>query len=182
MAVSWPALGGTFPDGRGRPPPRRTGRHPLGDGRGRAWSAWRGLHAILSPASVVSLGFLGTARNYQDLYQEALVGRDYKRTEREMAEAIERARQASEALRSLARDLDAFNLEQYRTLRGHLTCSTYSSTSSGRFCGWMKPSSRAAISCTSRLTGADRCRAIDGPARPSCSRCRCRTTPCSSRR
>ncbi len=44
-----------------------------------------------------------------------------KRTEREIAGAIERARQASEALRSLTQDLDAFNMEHYRTLRGHFT-------------------------------------------------------------
>lgn len=67
------------------------------------------------------LGFLGTAPNYQDLYKKALVDPDYKRTEREMADAIERAREASEALRALTQDLDAFNLEHYRTLRGHFT-------------------------------------------------------------
>ncbi len=67
------------------------------------------------------LGFLGTAPNYQDLYKKALVDRDYKRTEREIVEAIERARKASEALRALTQDLDAFNLEHYRALRGHFT-------------------------------------------------------------
>ncbi|HLE63747.1 MAG TPA: SNF2-related protein, partial [Pyrinomonadaceae bacterium] len=64
------------------------------------------------------LGFLGSSPNYQDLYRRALVDRDYLRTEREIAEAIEKARQASEALRVLAQDLDTFNLEHYRTLRG----------------------------------------------------------------
>jgi len=67
------------------------------------------------------LGFLGSSPNYQDLYKKALVDRDYRRTEREMAEAIERARRASEALRALAQDLDTFNLEHYRTIRGHFT-------------------------------------------------------------
>ncbi len=67
------------------------------------------------------LGFLGTSPNYQDLYKKALVDRDYKRTEREMVEAIERAREASEALRALTQDLDTFNLDHYRTLRGHFT-------------------------------------------------------------
>ncbi|MFQ5899235.1 MAG: SNF2-related protein [Candidatus Methylomirabilia bacterium] len=67
------------------------------------------------------LGFLGALPNYQDLYKRALVDRDYKRTEREMVEAMERARQASEALRGLTQDLDAFNLEHYRTLRGHFS-------------------------------------------------------------
>jgi superfamily II DNA or RNA helicase len=67
------------------------------------------------------LGFLGSSPNYQDLYKKALVDRDYRRTEREMAEAIEHARRASEALRALTQDLDAFNLDHYRTIRGHFT-------------------------------------------------------------
>jgi len=67
------------------------------------------------------LGFLGASPDYQDLYKKALVDRDYRRTEREMVEAIERARKASEALRTLTQDLDTFNLEHYRTIRGHFT-------------------------------------------------------------
>jgi len=67
------------------------------------------------------LGFLGASPNYQNLYRKALVDRDYRRTEREIAEAIELARQASEALRNLTQDLDTFNLEHYRQLRGELT-------------------------------------------------------------
>jgi len=67
------------------------------------------------------LGFLGASPNYQDLYKKALVDRDYKRTEREMAEAIESARRASEALRSLAQDFEGFNLAQYTALRGRFT-------------------------------------------------------------
>ena len=67
------------------------------------------------------LGFLGSSPNYQELYKKAVVDRDYRRTEREMREAIERARKASEALRGLTQDLDTFNLEHYRTLRGHFT-------------------------------------------------------------
>jgi superfamily II DNA or RNA helicase len=67
------------------------------------------------------LGFLGASPNYQDLYKKALVDRDYKRTEREMVEAIGRARKASEALRALAQDLASFNLDHYRTIRGHFT-------------------------------------------------------------
>ena len=64
------------------------------------------------------LGFLGNSPNYQDLYKKALVDRDYNRTEREIAEAIEKARQASEALRSLAQDFEGFNLAHYAALRG----------------------------------------------------------------
>lgn len=67
------------------------------------------------------LGFLGSSPNYQDLYRKALVDRDYRRTEREISEAIEKAQRASEALRTLTQDLNAFNLEHYRTLRGHFT-------------------------------------------------------------
>jgi len=67
------------------------------------------------------LGFLGSSPDYQGLYRKALVDRDYKRTEREIADAIERARRASEALRSLAQDLKAFNLEHYHAIRGHFT-------------------------------------------------------------
>jgi superfamily II DNA or RNA helicase len=67
------------------------------------------------------LGFLGASPNYQDLYKKALVDRDYRRTEREITDGIERARRASEALRSLAQDLEGFNLAQYTALRGQFT-------------------------------------------------------------
>jgi superfamily II DNA or RNA helicase len=64
------------------------------------------------------LGFLGSSPNYQELYKKALVDRDYQRTEREIAEAVEKARQASEALRTLTQELDTFNLQHYRELQG----------------------------------------------------------------
>ena len=64
------------------------------------------------------LGFLGSSPNYQELYKKALVDRDYQRTEREMTDAIEKARQASEALRGLTQELDTFNLEHYCKLQG----------------------------------------------------------------
>lgn len=64
------------------------------------------------------LGFLGSSPDYNELYKKALVDQDYKRTEREIAETIERARRASEALRTLAQDLETFNLEHYRKLQG----------------------------------------------------------------
>lgn len=67
------------------------------------------------------LGFLGASPDYQNLYKKALVDRDYKRTENEMAEAIDRARRASEALRSLAQNLEGFNLAHYAALRGKYT-------------------------------------------------------------
>jgi superfamily II DNA or RNA helicase len=64
------------------------------------------------------LGFLGSSPNYQELYKRALVDRDYRRTEAEIAEALQRAREASEALRALTQDLDRFDLEHYRQLQG----------------------------------------------------------------
>lgn len=67
------------------------------------------------------LGFLGSALNYNELYKEALVNRNYERTEQEIAEAIKQAREASEALRQLTQDLTAFNLENYVELKGRFT-------------------------------------------------------------
>ena len=64
------------------------------------------------------LGFLGSSPNYQDLYKKALIDKDYQRTEREIIEAIEKARQASEALRDLAQDLESFNFGRYRNIKG----------------------------------------------------------------
>jgi len=67
------------------------------------------------------LGFLGLSPNYQDLYKRALVDRDYDRTEREISEAMAKARLASEALRTLTQDLEAFDLRYYRALQGHFS-------------------------------------------------------------
>jgi superfamily II DNA/RNA helicase len=67
------------------------------------------------------LGFLGSSPNYLELYRKALVDRDYERTEHEIAEAIEKACQSSEALRNLAQELDSFNLEHYRQRESRLT-------------------------------------------------------------
>jgi SNF2 family DNA or RNA helicase len=67
------------------------------------------------------LGFLGSSTNYQDLYREALVNRDYDRTAKEITEAIAKAKEASEALRQLTQDLSTFNLEHYKQLEGKFT-------------------------------------------------------------
>lgn len=67
------------------------------------------------------LGFLESNTNYTALYREALIHRNYKRTEREIAEAIQAAKDASEALRQLTQDLSTFNLEYYRKLEGKFT-------------------------------------------------------------
>jgi superfamily II DNA/RNA helicase len=67
------------------------------------------------------LGYLGSGTNYTDLYREALIYRNYERTEQEIAEAIANAKDASEALRQLTLDLSTFNLEYYRELEGKFT-------------------------------------------------------------
>ena len=67
------------------------------------------------------LGYLGSGTNYTSLYREALLHRNYERTEQEIAEAIENAKDASEALRQLTQDLSTFNLEYYRELEGKFT-------------------------------------------------------------
>ncbi len=64
------------------------------------------------------LGLMSSLTNYQDLYRRALVYKDYERTEAEIAEAMKKARKATDALKDLAQDLDTFNLEHYRELKG----------------------------------------------------------------
>jgi hypothetical protein len=67
------------------------------------------------------LGFLGSALNYNEIYKEALVNRDYNRTEKEIFEALRQAEEASDALRKLTQDLSAFNLTNYLELKGKFT-------------------------------------------------------------
>jgi superfamily II DNA/RNA helicase len=67
------------------------------------------------------LGYLSSAVNYNDLYREALVNKDYQRTEREIEDALKQAKKASDALRELTQDLTTFNLEQYSKLKGKYT-------------------------------------------------------------
>ncbi len=67
------------------------------------------------------LGFLGSSTNYTSLYREALLYRNYERTEQEIVEAIQVAKYASEALRQLTQDISTFNLEYYRELEGKFT-------------------------------------------------------------
>lgn len=64
------------------------------------------------------LGYLGSSLNYNELYKEALLNRDYDRTEQEIIEAIKQAKEASDALRQLTQDLTTFNLENYIKLKG----------------------------------------------------------------
>jgi len=67
------------------------------------------------------LGFLGSSPNYQALYMKALVDKDYKRTEREIEEAIKNAREACDAVTALTQDLTTFNLQDYLQIEGKLT-------------------------------------------------------------
>ena len=64
------------------------------------------------------LGLLGSRPDYQDLYKRALVDRDYRRTEVELAAMIEEANRAREALAVLSQDLTSFNLDSYRKIEG----------------------------------------------------------------
>lgn len=67
------------------------------------------------------LGYMGSSANYNELYKQALIHRNYELTEREVEEAMQRAKESSEALRQLTQDLQAFNLEHYNKLRGRFS-------------------------------------------------------------
>ena len=67
------------------------------------------------------LGFLGSSPDYQALYMNALMDKDFQRTEREIDEALRRAKEACEAVNSLTQDLSAFNLQDYLRIEGRVT-------------------------------------------------------------
>ncbi|MEI8191070.1 MAG: helicase-related protein, partial [candidate division NC10 bacterium] len=67
------------------------------------------------------LGFLGSSPNYQALYMKALLDKDFKRTEREIEEAMKSAREACDAVNALTQDLTTFNLQDYLQIEGKLT-------------------------------------------------------------
>ena len=64
------------------------------------------------------LGFLGSNPNYQQLFKQALVDKDYQRTARQIEEMMQQAQQARTALLELSQDLTYFNLEHYRRISG----------------------------------------------------------------
>lgn len=64
------------------------------------------------------LGFLGSTPNYQQLFKQALIDRDYARTSRELDRMMQTAQKARSALQDLSQDLNSFNLEQYRRISG----------------------------------------------------------------
>ncbi|MBI4026826.1 MAG: DEAD/DEAH box helicase [Verrucomicrobia bacterium] len=67
------------------------------------------------------LGFLGSNPNYQQLFKQALVDRDYHRTERQIEEMMEQAQMARTVLTELSQDLTHFNLEHYRRIAGRFS-------------------------------------------------------------
>jgi len=64
------------------------------------------------------LGFLGSNPNYQQLFKEALVDRDYQRTASQLEDMMRQAQEARSALMELSQDLTHFNLEHYRRISG----------------------------------------------------------------
>ena len=64
------------------------------------------------------LGYLGSNTNYAELYRNALVDRDYNRTQKEIQVALEKAKEASEAIRQFSQELSSFNMEKYAAIRG----------------------------------------------------------------
>lgn len=64
------------------------------------------------------LGFIGSTPNYQQLFKQALIDRDYTRTSRELDRMMQTAQKARTALADLSQDITHFNLEQYRRISG----------------------------------------------------------------
>jgi len=64
------------------------------------------------------LGFLGSNPNYQQLFKQALVEKDYKRTAKQLEEMMVQAQEARMKLMKLSQDLTYFNLEHYRRISG----------------------------------------------------------------
>ncbi|MBN2145092.1 MAG: DEAD/DEAH box helicase [Candidatus Aureabacteria bacterium] len=69
------------------------------------------------------LGCLAGNTNYSELYKNALVFRDYQRTEREIEQGMLQAKEASSALHELTQNLETFNLENYTKIKGKYTLS-----------------------------------------------------------
>lgn len=67
------------------------------------------------------LGLLGSRPDYQELFKRALVERDYRQTESDIAAMLLEANRAREALDELSQDLTSFNLEHYRRIEGRHT-------------------------------------------------------------
>ncbi len=64
------------------------------------------------------LGYIGSNKDYPQLFRRALIDRDYKRTASEIKRMVEQAQEAQSALDELTQDLTHFNLEHYRRISG----------------------------------------------------------------
>lgn len=64
------------------------------------------------------LGYIGSNPNYQQLFKQALVDRDYRHTAQQIEEMMRQAQDARTALMELSQDLTHFNLEHYRRITG----------------------------------------------------------------
>ncbi|MDP3829704.1 MAG: helicase-related protein, partial [Ignavibacteriaceae bacterium] len=64
------------------------------------------------------LGYMGSSPNYLDWYKNALMDKDYKRTEKEIEEAMFNAMQSIDALKNLTMDMSSFNLQDYLNIEG----------------------------------------------------------------
>jgi len=64
------------------------------------------------------LGYLGSNPNYQQLFKQALIDKDYKHTARQLEEMMQQAQDARVALMQLSQDLTHFNLEHYKRISG----------------------------------------------------------------
>ena len=67
------------------------------------------------------LGYVGSNPNYQQLFKQALVDRDYKRTAKQIEEMMAQAQSARSALLELSQDLTHFNLEHYKRISGQFS-------------------------------------------------------------
>ena len=64
------------------------------------------------------LGYMGSSPNYLDWYKNALIDKDYKRTAKEIEEAMQNALQSIDALKNLTMDMSSFNLQDYLSIEG----------------------------------------------------------------
>jgi SNF2 family DNA or RNA helicase len=64
------------------------------------------------------LGYLGSHPDYQQLFKQALLDKDYQRTARQLEEMMQQAQDARVALMELSQDLTHFNLEHYKRISG----------------------------------------------------------------
>ena len=64
------------------------------------------------------LGFMGSNPNYQQLFKQALIDKDYSRTAIQIEEMMDQAQRARSALMALSQDLTHFNLEHYKRISG----------------------------------------------------------------